>query len=147
MINYKYKKTFIFRYGEKTHINYKPFFKPNTKRKTISPKIEITIMCDYCADGLWLNGGAISINHLPKNVRFLEKRILDWQYKYEFFYNFNNLRTSKKFKKHVKEGYDIACILRNILPSRYKVIYFDERNAKRYTIKRNDNKRIFYPYL
>ncbi|MBT5490946.1 hypothetical protein HOK00_01170 [bacterium] len=108
---------------------------------------KLTIMCDYCADGLWLDGYAITIKDLPQKVHFLEDKINKWQQQFEIlmkpFLRDDNFKEKfyqqTQMKKFIKEGYKISKLLRKKLPGRYVVEYFNELDSKRILIKNSLN--------
>lgn len=104
----------------------------------------VTIMCDYCADGIWWNGGASTADskRFPYSIKIMKNRIRKWQDIYETFtfYNMTNLErklliNGYKYKQWLKEGYEIAKIIRRKLPKKITVEYFNETTAERIIIK------------
>ena len=109
------------------------------KRKNV-----LTVMCDYCADGLWWNGGAIDCTYkkLPRSLRRLKKRIEKWQRQYEYVpvcFDLEHKLLYKKpwFKKFVEEGWEIAKEVRKLTPSSIEVHYFNEKDLERYVLHKN----------
>ena len=112
-------------------------YNKNKKKYGNKSRINIKIMSDYCADGIWWNGGAITIYELPQSVHYLNKRIDNWQYTFEKFrlYNKNKfqskvLENSKLYKDWLNEGLLIAIEIRNKLGSKFEVEYFKEDTNK-----------------
>jgi hypothetical protein len=108
----------------------------------------ITLMCDYCAFGLWWNGAAIDSDYLIENLNLsknkmkpIAKKIEKWQDMYENFNFYESKEVSKKvhrskdFLKFERLGYEIAFELVKILPKKVEFEFFDERTSKRYIIK------------
>jgi hypothetical protein len=111
-------------------------------------KISITIMCDYCADGIWINGAATVVEDIY-NLKSLSKRFENWQEEYESFnlFNKNRIQTkvfekSNRFKRFVKEGANLTILVRKRLPGRYKVVYFNEKNNKRYILNLKEKRKF-----
>jgi len=107
----------------------------------------ITIMCDYSADGLWYNGGAIDYTYLIEEMGITEERIFpfisrlsDWQHTYETFDFFSGriapekIYKTKKFQDWFLDGKRIALDLRKIISNDYHVEFFNEMDNKRYTV-------------
>jgi len=108
----------------------------------------ITIMCDYCADGLWRNGAAIDIDMLQeefnlsdKDTERLREKIDSWQEMYEQFdfwsaeVNPKETYKTDEFREFERLGTEIAKEVREVLPEDTPVIYFDEMSAKRYIVQ------------
>ncbi len=107
-------------------------------------KIVITIMADYCADGLWLNGGAIYPDYLSEELNFSEEfverirePIEQWQGLYEGF-NFytseeisDNYYETDGFKTFEKLGRLIYQEFLDLDQDEYIIEYFDERTSER----------------
>jgi len=111
---------------------------------------DITIMADYCADGLWRNGAAIDTDilkeefNIPDNIAdHLEKKIAKWQEMYEQFDFWSEKANSEEtyktdeFREFERLGTEIAKEVRKILPEDIPVIYFDEITGKRYIVQSN----------
>ncbi len=119
----------------------------------------ITVMCDYCADGLWLNGGAIDLDYLLETGDFekeglesLRKDITNWQEMYERFNLYSNpeetlsVYKSSSFIEFEKLGRDIfrrLDSLNNSSGNKYTIVYFNEKNSKRYKLV--DHKYVEIP--
>jgi len=119
-------------------------------------KKELKVMCDFCADGLWLNGFAININELPKKVHFLAKDLAIWQEEYELLFDdFGIYKTKRKifklrtiffgkskrkiiietnYEDFLKKGLEISKKIKKYLNKNYKIVYFDERKLKKIKI-------------
>jgi hypothetical protein len=109
-------------------------------------KQTITIMCDYSADGLWLDGSAIDYDYLVtegillKSDTELRNRIYDWQMTYESFDFYSgqisnkSIQSSQKYKDWVITGREIAVELRKVIPNKYNVEYFDEDTGRRFNV-------------
>jgi len=120
------------------------------KQKRKSHKTRITVMADYCADGLWINGRATDYDSLPlpKGNLNLKKRLEKWQWDYECFYQLESkrfevdrLNNSKKFKDFILEGYLIAIEIRKALnKTKYYVEYFNDYLIKRIPINNKKQK-------
>lgn len=90
----------------------------------------VRVMCDYCADGVWIRGGpAGNADELPVAPGLIA-RIRAWQHDFE--------RMPEKPGKHLSQetfdalhavfarnGLEIACDLKRALPA-WTVVYFDE---------------------
>jgi len=105
------------------------------KRKNI-----ITVMADYCAYALWLNGVNIEYNckDMPYSLRLLKKKLDSWSWQYELFFKIEESKIDKKrlefsykYKKWLKEGFKLAKLVRKMTPSRFEVEYFNEKTLKR----------------
>jgi len=118
----------------------------NYKYKRTCRKDKITIMCDYCADGIWYNGGAsyASSKRFPLSVHILERQFQKWQDTYEYLYRDIE---SNKFKQKVIErsalyqrwlidGYILAQKVKQRVSNRFIVNYFNEVSLKRINIKK-----------
>jgi hypothetical protein len=108
--------------------------------------ITVTIMCDYCADGLWYNGSAIDMNFLMEEFQLkdtdqLTEEIDNWQSSYEKFDLWNpmvddtEITTSKEFLFFIIQGEKIAKQIRQLLPTSVKVEYFNEDDHNRYAVE------------
>jgi len=107
----------------------------------------LTIMCDYCADGLWWNGGAIDTTSkkLPRQIRFLKKRISTWQQEYEFLnkgyfdpsWKVRFKSKKPRNKKWLEEGRLISKKIRKIISGKVKVEYFNEETLNRECIRKS----------
>ncbi len=107
----------------------------------------ITVMCDYCADGLWLNSGAIDATYLEDDLNWDKEFVakitpmLDkWQDQYEEFNLYTSAKTSemiyksRKFKEFEELGLEIYEEMKAYKqdPDNYHIIeYFDERTSER----------------
>lgn len=104
----------------------------------------ITVMCDYCADGLWLNGGAIDADYLVSDLDFNEEDISEirglidiWQQMYETFDLYsskeamNEVYSSNDFLLFSKLGEHIYYLFKQIDQDKYIIEYFDEKTSKR----------------
>ena len=104
----------------------------------------ITVMCDYCAWGLWLNGSAIDTDYLKEELDFdpvfVDKMgpiILRWQTMYEDFNFYQSEQETKKslnspdFKEFEKLGLEIFKEFLALDQDKYIIEYFDERTSKR----------------
>lgn len=121
-------------------------------------KTMITVMCDYSAFGLWEDGLCTHFLNLPylrvfnnKSMRNLEDRLFDWQETFESFHMYvlddfetGKLIRSKRYKDFLKEGFEIAKLLRKALPSRYEVEYFNDLNSERIRIDKHMSKGLRY---
>ena len=105
------------------------------KRKNI-----ITVMADYCAYALWLNGRNVEYDckDIPYSLRLLKKKLDSWSWQYELFFKIEEskidkkrLESSYKYKKWLKEGFELAKLVRKMTPSRFEVEYFNEKTLKR----------------
>ncbi len=111
-------------------------------------KIVITIMSDYCADGLWENGAAIYPEYLYEELNFpkefvdrVQEPLEEWQNMYEGF----NLYSSKEEAQKVYDSLEFETFekLGNLIfdeflsldQDEYIIEYFDERTSTR----RRDN--------
>jgi hypothetical protein len=117
------------------------------KKKDKRPDV-ITVMCDYCADGLWFNGSAIDAEMLytdfgfeKKDLKKFTKRIEKWQDMYEGFNLYTSKEdsdeeyTTKEFKEFAKLGKKIFRHLKEINLKRqlnYIIEYYDEETGKRF---------------
>jgi len=108
----------------------------------------LKIMPDYCSSGIWLNGRMLELKKLPKRLKRLKQRLINWQNKYENFkfylkkpYEYKLLMKSENFKKFLNEGKDISIDLKKIVKYKYKIEYFNEKNIK---IKEIKNKKLKY---
>lgn len=106
--------------------NYK--YRRNKKKSENS----ITVMCDYCAEPLWYEC------EIPNSIKLIERRLFNWQNIYESFNFFNKnkiqvkvIENTSKYKKWIKEGYEIAKWVRKHTKSSIYVNYFNETNSKR----------------
>ena len=106
----------------------------------------IKVMCDYCADGLWLNGAAVSAEIIPEleELEYLSippapesliHKISEWQELYEGF-EFYDFRVDDKeivsrpeYKKFLEMGPIITKEVRQWLPPEIEVVYFNEEEA------------------
>jgi hypothetical protein len=99
----------------------------------------VTVMCDYCADGLWEDGKATDLQLLAKELNLdytklgdLNKEIDAWQAIYEEFDFWSDksdpekIYNSKEFLKFLELGEKIAFQVREIIPKDIKVIYYKE---------------------
>ena len=110
----------------------------NTKIK------EITVMCDYCADGLWVEGAASDLKSIMKDLEIpfdtkaksLSDSLKKWQETYENFnfwspiVNYDEIYSSEEFKEFLIEGEEIAYKVREIIPKEISIIYFKESNPQ-----------------
>ena len=108
----------------------------------------VTVMCDYCADGLWEDGVATNLEFLLDSLNLdfneftdLDKEITEWQNMYEDFdlwsdqSNNDEFYNSDEFKKFLELGEKIAFKIRKIVPEDIEVIYFKEgRPSARYYV-------------
>lgn len=99
--------------------------------------VNIKVMCDYCTDGLWWNGGATTVESLPRRVHFLKDRIRVWQDTYESFHFYRlstkeciRLNNTAKMKSFIREGKLIALELKKKLPPKYRILYFNEGSSR-----------------
>ena len=113
-------------------------------------KSTISIFCDYCAWGLWLDGAAIDADYLKEDLDFPEEfvdRIREpierWQNMYEGFNLYtseeesNEVYASSHFKEFEELGLEIADLFRELNPKirdKYNFEYLDERTSKRLPI-------------
>jgi hypothetical protein len=110
---------------------------------------EITVMCDYSADGIWANGGATDLEliaeelNMPYNSKWksIQNELYDWQSKYENFdfwsdkADYEKTYNTQEFKKFLEQGKKIAFEVRDIIPNNIDVIYFSEgRPNARYCV-------------
>jgi hypothetical protein len=107
---------------------------------------KLTVMCDYCADGLWDDEGrATHWSMLKEDYNFelpenLINKLEDWQAQYEKFNFFESAEITDKelstpeFKEFEKLGKEIALEISLLAPDDVQVIYFNERDNKRYLI-------------
>jgi hypothetical protein len=121
---------------------------------------EITVMCDYCADGLWENGAAINVEILAEDLGLnyedlldLESDIDDWQAMYEDFDFWSDRASPEKtystpeFKRFLELGEKIAYEVRKIVPEEIPVIYFKEGKPNaRYYINNNNTMTLKEQY-
>ncbi len=107
----------------------------------------ISIFCDYCADGLWLNGAAIDATYLEDDLNWDKEFVaritpmLDkWQEMYEGFNFYSSLKMSQiiykspKFKEFEKLGLEIYEEMKAYEqdPNNYHIIeYLDEKTGER----------------
>jgi hypothetical protein len=105
--------------------------------------IKLTLMCDYCADGLWDNKGrAIHCSDIKELYNFtipkkICKNIELWQDMYENF-NFYESREITKKELETEEfiefetlGEKIFQDLSKIIPENVTLEYFNERTNER----------------
>ncbi len=110
----------------------------------------ITVMCDYCADGLWEDGAAIDADilaedfEIPKEIMEpIAKRLSDWQAMYENFdfwsaeADYEKIRSTPEFREFTKLGTELAREIRDILPDNIDVIYYDESQPARFYVQKN----------
>jgi len=118
--------------------------------------IEIKVMCDYCADGLWRNGYAIDAGMLAEEfnipdevIKPLAKEIEEWQELYEGFEFYDpNVDTQvimqrPEYFKFREMGPHIAEKIRKLLPDDVRVIYFYEDSGREYIYYPGGKVRIF----
>ncbi len=111
-------------------------------------KTVITIMSDYCADGLWLNGAAIYPDYLHEDLNFskefidkIRDRIETWQNMYEGYNLYTSRAESQKvydsadFEEFERLGEEIYKEFLDLDQDEYIIEYFDERTSER----RRDN--------
>jgi len=120
--------------------NYKPLYLKIKEKRELSNK-KITIMADYCAEALWLNGRNIDIHstELPYNLRLLKRELDNWVEDYENMFTIKNmsstdLKVMKKsnfHKRWVKKGFELTSIIRRLTPSQFNVEYFNEESLMR----------------
>jgi len=124
----------------------------NTEKDKIN---SITIMCDYCADGLWVNGTATNLNDLilelglnnntAERNAFLNELGADidiWQLQYEDFDFWSSQATNavydtQKFKDFISFGFDIFKRMHHLIQKNHPEIlveFFDESDSHRYII-------------
>jgi hypothetical protein len=116
---------------------------------------EITVMCDYCADGLWVEGAASDLESILKELEIpfdakaesLSDSLKKWQETYENFdfwspmANYSEVYSSDEFKDFLNEGEEIAYKVREIIPKEISIIYFKENNPQaRYLV--NEDKTM-----
>ncbi len=107
-------------------------------------KIVITIMADYCADGLWENGAAIDADYLTEDLNFSQEFVDSvrgplekWQNMYEGYNLYTSKEESQKvydsedFKEFEKLGEQIFDIFLALNQDEYIIEYFDERTLER----------------
>jgi hypothetical protein len=116
------------------------------------PINEITVMCDYSADGIWINGVAADLEIIAEDLdmeyddklKQLQKKLDDWQYRYEQFDFWSDRADTKKiyatpeFKQFLQIGEEIAYEIRELMPEDISVIYFHEGSPNARYIVNND---------
>ncbi len=110
-------------------------------------KHTITLMADYCADGLWYDGEAIDADYLKEDLDF-PKKFIDkikglierWQNMYEGYNLYTSGEETQKiydsddFKEFEKLGLEIFGIFRELdqdIKDKFNFEYFDERTSER----------------
>ena len=114
---------------------------------TLSCKNQVTVMCDYAADGLWIEGAATDAKDIAttfgipwEKMEPISNQIDIWQGIYEDFDFWSNesdpklIKESSKFKEFLKLGEKIAIQIRGILPDEVEVIYFDDGIPARFYV-------------
>lgn len=108
----------------------------------------IIVMCDYCADGLWLaRGGAIDAKYLFEELTFNEQEVLlveplitQWQEMYENFdfysaeSNTDEIYAAKEYNIFKRLGRVIAISIKIIAPPEYTIEFFEEHTTNRFII-------------
>ena len=112
----------------------------------------LTVMCDYTADCLWVDGAAVDWNYLideynfPKDFKIIGIEVDRWQKMYENF-NFwdpdknpDQIYTTKEYHLFEELGYKIfRAVVKFVeiynLP--FEVEYFDEKTSKRFSLENN----------
>ena len=100
---------------------------------------EVSVFCDYTADGLWINGIAADLNDLLLDLDVfiddfdeLNQALNKWQTLYESFELFRpdrdleKIKASDDYKTFEKLGVKIAKRIREIVPDDIPVYYWDE---------------------
>jgi hypothetical protein len=100
---------------------------------------EVSVFCDYAADGLWVNGIAADLNDLLLDLDVfiddfdeLNQALNKWQTLYESFELFRpdrdleKIKTSDDYKTFEKLGVKIVKRIREIVPDDIPVYYWDE---------------------
>jgi len=105
----------------------------------------LTIMCDYSADGLWVDGSATSYELLIEEYNFpeykeLQDKITNWQEMYETFNFYTSEEISKtemdkeEFTEFMDTGASIFLIIKSIVKEHnlpFEVEYFNEETNER----------------
>jgi len=108
--------------------------------KLHGPPEEITVMCDYAADGIWVNGAASEMGLIAEDfnmeyddkLKKLQEKLDKWQDMYEEFDFWSDKADAEKtyatpeFKEFLKLGEELAYEVREIIPKDIPVIYFKE---------------------
>jgi len=100
-----------------------------------------------CADGLWISGAATDAEDIAatfgvpwEKMEPIATQIDVWQGMYENFDFWSNesdlksIKESPEFKEFLKLGERIATQIREILPDKVEVIYFDEGIPARFYV-------------
>jgi len=124
---------------------YKPYI-IKLEEKRYKRKNNLCLMADYCAEPFWLNTLNIEFesNKIPNNLKIFRRRFNNWVEKYESMFilrettKFENkvFNNTNKYKNWLKEGYQLAKLLRKLSPSRFNIQYFDESKIKRITLNK-----------
>jgi len=112
----------------------------------------LTVMCDYTADGLWLDGAATDVDQLieegfvPESFNKYKDRLEHWQQVYEHFdfwsgkVKSDDIISSKEFKTFLEEGLKLFKDIDTFVKENnlnLEVEYFNEEDHTRYKISNN----------
>ena len=126
-----------------------------TEQTNPKGKRVIEVMCDYCADGLWLDGKSIDLDYMKSLINMTDDTFTElsiaipkWQAMYETF-DFYSRRVkaedifeSNDYDMFNRLGRYIFQVVHEIEQDDYTIIFYDEKENIRYTIK--DNEWVVY---
>jgi len=107
----------------------------------------VTVMCDYCADGLWEDGIATDAEILGKELNWTAFEIGEighkaalWQEEYESFdlwdpkLDIKKLKDTEQFQSFIEYGINLSRRVRELVPPDIEVGFFNDFDNRWYVV-------------